>query len=92
MVEKKSHSMKSIKVIGLVLSVLTEAGDRLNVVHKTINKNQFGICHPLPLHRTRVSRTLASIGEEIVGLKIKFFQEPNFVTALIFYFVLLEWE
>ena len=79
--EIPQHEINEARRLGL--TVLAEAGDRLNVVHKPINKNQFGIRHPLPLHRTQVSRNIASIGEEIVGLKIKFFQQSNHVSIFV---------
>ena len=60
----------------LGLGKLAAAGDRLNILHCPINKNQFGEKAPLSIHRTQVSRN-------IVTLKKNFFEDVSYVSIFL---------
>ena len=52
---------------------LAAAGERLNILHCPVNKNQFGEKAPVPINRTQVSRKITTIGNDVVTLKKTFY-------------------
>ena len=62
---------------------LAAAGERLNILHCPVNKNQFGEKAPVPINRTQVSRKITTIGNDVVTLKKKFYQDVIYVSIFL---------
>ena len=67
----------------LGLNCLADVGDKINVLQRAVNKNQYGETSVLPLHRTQVSKRIIGAAGDIVELKMVFFRSAKYASIFL---------